>query len=68
MVGAYSAARSGTASSGKPFVVALGVDVALAVLTAAVHVLVPDHGYSRWLIAGPGRPGRLALALTVGSR
>ena len=65
MVGTFLASRFEDGFEWQPFVVALGVALALAALTAGVHVLVADHDYARWLIAGPAGLGVLALALTV---
>ena len=50
----------------KAFLVALGATVALAILTAAVHVVIPDRSYSRWFVAGPAGLGALALGFTIG--
>ena len=65
MVGTFLASRFEDGFEWQPFVVALGVALALAALTAGVHVLVADHDYARWLIAGPAGLGVVALALTV---
>jgi hypothetical protein len=65
LVSAYVSEGSGDFPL-KSFLVALGATVALAILTAAVHVVIPDRGYSRWFVAGPAGLAALAFGLTVG--
>ncbi len=66
LVASYLSDRFDDGFEWKPFVVALGVAVALTALTAGVHLLVADRDYSRWLIAGPAGLAVAAFAFTVG--